>query len=261
MVEESTEPTLPTLARERAELASNRSASAAVLRALSRVGGPAVRRALAENPSTPKEVLVTLARDERRGTRLAVALNPSAPEEALIALVSDPYNQVRWAVAVHGNCGPSVQRAVAASGDSMARQNLVGQELADDVAATLAADPDPQVRGRLAAFTRDPELLAGLIADPSDIVRAGATENQLLSREQMLALATDRSRRVRGQLAGFRVVLPQDVRALLARDKSVDVRFELTMSRQPEPIAEVLRNDTHQDVVANMEQWEPNGGH
>jgi hypothetical protein len=259
MVGESTGPTLPTRARERAELASNRSAPVPVLRALLRESGPAVRRALAENPSTPQDVLVALAKDERRFTRLAVANNPSAPEEALIMLVSDLYNQVRWTVPLHRNCGPSVQRAVAASEDSMARQNLAGMHPADDVAAALAGDPDPQVRGRLAAFTQDPELLAGLIADPSDIVRAGATENRLLSRGQMLTLAKDRSRRVRGHLAAFRSALPHDIRALLARDNSVDVRFEMTMRRQPEPIAEVLRNDTHPDVVANMEQWGPNG--
>jgi len=95
------------------------------------------------------------------------------------------------------------------------------------------------------------------MADPSDIVRAGATENRSLSREQLLTLAKDRSKRVRGQLAGFRTNLPPDVRALLARDKSVDVRFELTMSPQPGSIAKILRNGTHPDVAANMQQWPP----
>ncbi len=74
---------------------------------------------------------------------------------------------------------------------------------------------------------------------------------------ELLTLAQDRSRRVRGQLAGFRTNLPADVRALLARDTSADVRWELTMSRQPESIADVLRNDPHPDVVANVEQWQP----
>lgn len=254
------EPTLPTRARERAELAGNRSTPELLLRALSREGGPAVRRALAENPSTPQDVLVSLAGDERRNTRLAVARSPSAPQDALLTLVSDPYNQIRWTVPMHSNCGPTVQRAVAASEDSMARQNLAGQNLADDVAATLAADPDPEVRGRLAAWTRDPELLAQLIADPSDVVRVGATENRLLNREQFLALAIDRSRRVRGHLATFRGDLPLDVLERLARDKSVDVRWALTASRQPESVREILRNDPHPDVGANMEQWQPKVG-
>ena len=257
MVEDLTGATLPARAKQRAQLAADPSTSAPVLRNLSRDAGPAVRRALAQNPSTPKDVLVTLATDERKNTRLAITNNPSTPEEVLVMLVSDPFNQIRWTVPLHKNCGAAGQRAVAASQDSMAKQNLAGQQLAPDVAAALAADPDPQVRGRLAAFTRDAELLERLMADPSDIVRAGATENRSLSREQLLTLAKDRSKRVRGQLAGFRTNLPPDARALLARDKSVDVRFELTMSPQPGSIAKILRNGTHPDVAANMQQWPP----
>jgi hypothetical protein len=141
----------------------------------------------------------------------------------------------------------------------MARQNLAGRDLADDVAATLSADPDPEVRGRLAATTSDPELLARLLTDPSDLVRRGATENPLLSRDQLLGLATDTSRRVRIHLAGFSRALPLDVLELLAHDRSVDVRWALTMCRQPASIAEILHNDLHPDVVENIEQWRSGG--
>lgn len=257
---DSAGPPVPTQGRERAQLAGNRSAPAHLLRAISVDAGLAVRKALAENPSSPQDVLVTLARDEHRGVRWAVALNPSAPEEALMALVSDPYNQVRWTVPMHKNCTPRVQRAVAASQDSMARQNLAGRELADEVTATLAVDPDPQVRRRLASWTRDSEVLARLMTDPSEVVRAGATENRALSREQMLALARDLSRRVRGQLAvSSSVDLPLEVLEVLARDRSVDVRFALTGSPQPESIARILYNDPHPDVAGNMDQWRSRG--
>lgn len=256
MVKQSTGLCLPTGARERALIAGDQSTNVEVLRALAVEAGPGVRRALAGNPSTPQDVLVVLAGDERRAVRWAVALNPSAPEEALMALVSDPFNEVRWAVPIHKNCGPRVQRAVAASRDSMARQNLAGQELAADVAQSLAADPDPQVRGRLASLTRDPDVLARLLTDPSEVVRAGAAENGQLSRQQTLLLAKDRSWKVRYQLAVFsRVDLPIDVLELLARDRSVEVRFALTGSRQPESIARILYGDPDPRVANNMEQW------
>lgn len=220
VVKQSTGLGLPSGVRARALIAGDRSSNGEVLRALAVEAGPGVRRALAGNPSTPQDVLVELAGDELRAVRWAVALNPSSPEESLMALVSDPFNEVRCAVPIHKNCGPRVQRAVAASRGSMARQNLAGQELAADVAQSLSADFDPQVRGRLAAHTRDPDVLARLLTDPSEVVRAAAAENGHLSREQALLLAKDRSWKVRYQLAVFsRVDLPIDVLELLARDR------------------------------------------
>ena len=111
-------------------VASNPSASAGLLRTLSKVDDGMVRRLVAENPSTPADVLHGLAQDGDWKVRRAVAHNPSTPEATLMLLADTEVS-----------LGPFLDRYSKEFGITPEELLLVALGWTDNILETLAANP------------------------------------------------------------------------------------------------------------------------
>lgn len=160
-------------------------------------------------------------------------------------LMSD-VEQVRSALALN----PRLLPEVAFEMDSaMARSWLAGRlDLSADLVERLAHDPVPEVRKGVAThqavwrdlLARDPdatvraaaavrcssELVPGLLADPSPVVREALAmwRREQLTVEQLLTLAADPDVRVRRALALYNRAMPRQVAERLAVDPDERVR-------------------------------------
>lgn len=115
-------------------------------------------------------------------------------------------------------------------------------------AARLAGDDDWHVREELACATGHREIVAQLVCDPHPRVRGAVALNPLATHDQRRTLSQDRSAQTRAIVAGAQGN-PDDVLFALARDKSENVRFWLTIHGRNRPLMELLMTDSSQSVA------------
>lgn len=157
-------------------LARARSLPKGVTAQLARDPDPEVRRALAGNPLLPPELLARLAADPEAGVRaVAAAAWADPPEEALRALLTDPDPRVRVAACTRRPPRDLYEDLLA---DPCTRVHVVPfLELDRETAALLAADPDEDVRRRLAQHPElAPEVRDLLGRDTNPAVRGAVFE-------------------------------------------------------------------------------------
>lgn len=154
----------------------------------------------AADPTTSPAELAVLSSARRVEVRLAVAGNPSTPLEALRRLADDKNPGVRYAVPERPH---RVARLAAAQADDPVARIVVARHPDLDVEITrlLVEDADPDVRATLAGHTRSRHFLETLMNDPSEVVRAGATENPTLTDDDVVVLAADPAPPVRAAVA------------------------------------------------------------
>lgn len=111
--------------------------------------------------------------------------------------------------------------AVVAHAERRVREQAVCVEPA--VHRRLAADPERLVRRQVAAYTTNPDLLAGLAGDRTAGVRFAVAQNLACPRATVLTLAGDRSKVVRWGVMAHRRGDPELI-ALLKDDPDEDVR-------------------------------------
>jgi hypothetical protein len=247
--------------RVRASAAADPAAPPDLLAALARDASRTVRRVVAGRPETPGEALGTLVDDPDRQTREALAGNPGAPVEVLVALVGDPHWAVRYGVLENPAGGERVRRALCASDDRHLRGRLAGEpDLSDEIVALLLADPSPEVRAALGEATEDADVLATLLTDPDPKVRAAATMNRNATAEQRRAMVRDPSWGVRNAviwgMSTWGWGVPEEDLLLLARDRSVNVRYWLAnLAGSTRTVYEILAADPDRHVAATAERW------
>ncbi|MET7422766.1 hypothetical protein [Dactylosporangium sp. NPDC005555] len=227
----------------------------------------------------PPEVYEILAADESRNVQHRLLASAEAPEEVRRAaavrlgcpdvfdlyrgddvtaaraharLAADP-DLWTWVV----ECdrfpipAPLVPRLIA---DDRSRRPevIVRMQLTAETAATLAGDPDRNVRFALA---RNPSLPAEtvpvLLADDDFAVRWLAAANPALPAELLRRLAADPDRDVRAMVAS-NPGLPADVLVDLAQDEDLDVR--LGVASQPGLPAGMLTKYLYHDVAGHLER-------
>jgi hypothetical protein len=122
-------------------------------------------------------------------------------------------------------------------------------ELEPELATVLTEDASPEVRERLAAHTRDLEVIAALLQDRTVRVRKGLAVNPQLTAEHRHTLAQDSSPDVRVVLVRSQELAEDDLRELVD-DRSADVRRALATSPfTPKHIREALQNDADETVA------------
>jgi hypothetical protein len=124
------------------------------------------RRFIAQHASTPEHVLLLLSADSDDHIRKTIARNPATPTSALVALAASPQRDLKEVLI------------------SFHRKNGQVMEL-------LAEDPDPYVRGFVAATAADIELRMRLLKDPDRRVRYGLLLHDSVPLEVAQALAKD----------------------------------------------------------------------
>ncbi|WP_407836769.1 hypothetical protein ACE1OC_10285 [Streptomyces sp. DSM 116496] len=129
-----------------------------------------VRIALAGQPDLSAESLAALAADTDAGVRAALARRPELPEDLLRRLLTDTEPEVRARACGHG-APPDLHAALLA--DPATRKEVVRSlELDPETASALAADPDEEVRAKLAAHPAlPPRVRDALARDTSPDVR------------------------------------------------------------------------------------------
>ena len=222
---------------------------------------PRVRAAVAANPAVSGEMLAVLAADRSARVRLAVADSSRASSSLLLALSTDADVGVRCTVALHPNLDGEVQRAMAQDPDRRVRANLAARrDLPPGVGQLLRQDPDKLVVSTFASHVDDPTVLDALVHDASTDLRVAAAMNGHLTQAHQRTLARDRSSKVRAALAGTQGVrLPLDVLEDLARDSSVAVRWNLTVTRMPPSVLAILLEDPDEMNRGNAAQWQRRG--
>ncbi|MFJ8210893.1 hypothetical protein [Streptomyces sp. NPDC096033] len=126
-----------------------------------------VRIALVQNPGLSPELTARLGADTDPAVREAVARRAEAPAEDLHrALLADPEAKVRVAACRHR---PPADLHGALLADPATRHHVVSYlDLAPETAAELAADPDEDVRCRLAGHPDLPGELRAVLARDAD---------------------------------------------------------------------------------------------
>ncbi|GIM94771.1 hypothetical protein [Paractinoplanes toevensis] len=249
------------LVRMRVAAAAHPNAGTAVLAGLAADSSKNVRRTVAARPDTPPEALQALAADSDRATREAIAGNVATPPDVLIALLTDSTFEVRWAATMNPAADQRVQRAVCASAGQDHRFVLAQKEgLPAEITLLLARDPAKQVRGILAERIGDPAVLRTLLDDPEPDVRAAAAQNAGTTAEQRRQLVHDPAQRVRAAvvhaMADHGWDLPEEDLLLLARDRSVNVRYWVaTLPGSTRPVYEILAQDPDDMTAAAARQW------
>ncbi|WP_343949661.1 hypothetical protein [Nonomuraea longicatena] len=244
---------LPARVRDRVALAADAGTGVEVLTLLAADRSPAVRRAVAGR-AVP-ELLALLAADRDLRTREAVVTNPVCPAAVLTRMVADPHWSVRGEVPEHPNLDAEAAEAVLASPHVTLRTLLAGRKGIDAaIERRLAADPAAVVRGSVARFTSVPDVLAVLVEDPETMVRASAADNPRLTTGQRSRLVRDRRSEVRVAVVNSGGRFTDEESLLLARDRSVEVRWWLaTSSTVPGHILRILLSDADEGVVCQAQ--------
>ncbi|MFC7500636.1 hypothetical protein, partial [Nocardioides sp. GCM10030258] len=139
---------------------------------------------------------------------------------------------------------------VAISGHVHARRALAQLEDLDATpSARLTEDDDWHVREELAWATPHAVIVAQLLRDAHPRVRGSLALNPLTTDNQRRTLAQDPNAETRAILASSDRN-PDDVYFELARDKSTNVRFWLTVHGTNRPLMKLLMKDPS-DMVAN----------
>lgn len=188
---------------------------------------------LAQRSRDPS-LLSELAGHANRRVRATVAENEAASDDTICLLLEDPDAMVRLAAAAENlRARPDLQLIAARSADEDVRATLastflseLGRSLQASVQAILAGDPSPEVRGRIAATTDQPNLFEALLRDDAHIVRAYCASNPRINRSQMNQLVTDGRAGVRAAAAGNGLRYPDDDELVrLSNDRSASVRW------------------------------------
>ena len=183
----------------------------AIYTALAADSDPYVRWNLVDRHNLPAWVLLILADDKDLEVRSRTSMHPNAGDDALAVLAAGRSSAVAHKVwkRTHGHNGwmpthPDVKirlRALEFSNfsqyeafyidpDAKVRSKLV--EMQDgSMDARLAKDADPLVRKVVAQHTRNPEVLATLTQDHSDIVRTAVAKSTRITPALLSALAED----------------------------------------------------------------------
>jgi len=245
----------------RAAAASHPDADWQLLAGLAGDRSRSVRRVVAARTDAAPDTLRLLAADPDRAVREAVAANTGAPDDLLIRLLEDSHWSVRWTVVTNPAAGETVQQAMCEAADQDVRFILAQQpHLPMDIVFKLAHDPARQVRGVLAELTDNLAALQTLLEDGDAQVRAQAGMNRATTDIQRRRLVHDPSRTVRNAVVHAKAIhgwdVPEEDLLLLARDRSVNVRFWLaTLPGATLPVYEILAEDPDEMVAANARRW------
>jgi len=155
---------------------------AEALTAMASSSDPEVRWAVASHLACPPEVLTTLAHDADAPVRAGAAGNRGTPAAALLALASDPEECVRAVLAHNPVLPPSVLDVWTTGGmpsDPDARWSIVTHPGCPvRLLAQLAGDASADMRAQVAWHHRTSvETLATLAVDPDPEVRRTAMAN------------------------------------------------------------------------------------
>lgn len=209
-----------------------------------------VRKAVAGREDASPDALITLAADGIKSVREVVVENPTCPGDALALLVCDPDPYISREAVHHRNTTTQTRASVAISGHARARRALAQlEDLHAGPSARLAVDNDWHVREELAWATPHAEIVAQLLRDAHPRVRGSLAHNPLTTDDQRRTLAQDPSAETRAILASAEGN-PDDVLFGLARDKSTNVRFWLTVHGTNRPLMKLLMKDPS-DMVAD----------
>lgn len=234
---------------ERRDRAEQGELSSAEWTALAVDASSQVRKAVASRADALPAALIVLASDTVKAVREVLVENPNCPGEALTLLVDDPDPYICREAVQHPNMTEPTRRAVAVSGGVRARRALAQMEDLDAEASLyLLEDEDWHVREELARATQHRDVVARLLRDPHPRVRGSVASNPLATAEQRRILAKDASAEARAVLAGSNDN-PDDVLFALARDKSENVRFWLTVHGTNRPLMELLMQDSSKMVA------------
>lgn len=201
---------------------SNREHSARVAEA---AAGQTSEDRLAELKSDPSDVV-----------REAIARREDLPLSFVEQLKDDPAWQVRFALVKGSRADRLRQLIVATSRDSKTRALLAEvRSLEAEVGLVLANDPASEVPERLAKVTRDRELFDILLRDRRPRVRAMCAWNEkLITEDDIEVLLEDPSWIARAALV-HRSELTGDQLAVLARDRSAQVQWQVVVRREATP--------------------------
>lgn len=240
----------------------------------------AVRTAVAANPATPPAALHQLAADAELHPRIAVARNPSTPPDLLTQLAADPAPDVAQYLPRNPAASPALLAQLAAHPSRRVRSYLLENDvtLPTELLPLLLHNDMPEIAAKAqrllarpdldaallhqAATSADyrqrlevahnpalpPALVARLLADSSQQVRAAAAWRADLTLTQALALATDvpavQQTLVRNPAA------PPAALALLTASPDWHVRILLAQHPAAPPATLLtLRHDSHAAVA------------
>ncbi|WP_433673754.1 hypothetical protein [Microbacterium gorillae] len=163
-----------------------------------------VRYAAASSVKTDPHTLIGLARDGDSGVRSAAAQNPNTPTALLDQMAGDRDPYVRQCVASNPRTSPEVlDRLANSSGYCMAEVGA-NTSTSPETLRRLADDTSTgnQTRAMVASNPAAPrDIIARSVRDADDWVREHAAKNTNLTVDEIAALASDASSRVRRAVA------------------------------------------------------------
>ncbi|MGC5019085.1 hypothetical protein [Micromonospora sp. DT47] len=247
--------------RVRVSVASDPAAAPELLAKLASDPSRSVRRVVASRPDTTAEALRGFVSDPDRQTREALAANPGCPKDTLVSLLVDPHWSVRWAVVDNPGADVDVRRAICQSRDKDMRfilAQMLGLE--DEIVALLQHDASVEVRTALAEQTDSRTALDTLLADPAPRVRAQAGMNPHTTADQRRRLVRDPAWEVRNSVVWSKAThgwqVPEEDLLVLARDRSVNVRYWLANLPGATPrVYGILAEDTDEMVANAAQLW------
>lgn len=200
--------------------------------------------------------IVELAAHPSKKVRCAVADNPEASDQVIMMLAHDDVEIVRLSAASAASGRPALHEALSNSEEKWVRAILahsaaidMTNQLPRDVQLRFARDEFREVRERIAHTTEFLEVFELLLLDPDARVRGYCAINPRITESQMDRLVTDRSWMARASsTSGLRY--PRDEQLIaLATDKSEKVRW-LALARidTPTEVIGLALNDPSQHI-------------
>ena len=189
-----------------------------------------VRIDVASHRKTPESVLTTLGRDKSKEVRCSVASNRNTPVSVLEALARDPNLDVRKKAISHPRT-PSAAKAKF-KGEALLKgakfparlEAVTNPRALVAVLETLATDPEPRIRWRVAEHPRTPLHVLEMMAHSTESEdREVVAQSRRVPQVALEMLSKDKSKDVRESVA-INPNAPASVLETLAKDREVDIR-------------------------------------
>jgi hypothetical protein len=202
-----------------------------------------VRQAVATNPATPPDTLRRLAADAELRPRIFAARNPSAPPDLLAQLAADPAPDVAQYLALNPAASPALLAQLAGHPSSRVRRSLLqnGVTLPLELLPALLHNDMPQVAESAQSLLNRPDMDIALLhqtATAADYrLRIRAAYNPALPPPLVARLLTDGSQQVRAAAAGRADLTPEQAQALAADVPAVQQELVLNPAVPPGTLA------------------------